>query len=650
MYFFFLETPNSSSATGIICTKSSPHKGAGGSGQISGHSQYVICGKRKGHCRELSEASTYSMQSESGSDSYSHSEVEKLLHRVNELSMVLEAREAKLVELGRANAELNDKNSELKAQIDGLRCRPDTSEMNTITEEYAQRMSAIEKKFQQTLRERDALRGQLKMTQSTLSNSTSKNEFDAIVSEKESMINELKTEGEKLSKQILQQSNIIKKLRSKEKETDSTIKRQTEQIDGLTNETERLKKSLSAKDEVERTQAEAVHKLSMEKRKLAKELTQAKSDLEDSVQKMKSLQISFDAAKKEVSEKQQDHTSLTRKAKDLISLQADHQVLLVQNQQMSAELESLREKLRSDSYGHSVQLQKLRQENYSLLKKLEEIEQRSEENSNAISVATIPLVRQCEALQTTLNDRTIAWEKQETQFMHKIELLEKQLQNVSLVEKNATEHTAQMNARLLNLEESLSKALLQNEQAAAQIQQKQVELDILRNDCRTIRSTAEEVEHNLNETIADLRKQLNDAHEELTESKRKQSAADVCGREEAFKQTSSITERQQSSPPGHDDDVTISEDKLKDSHRSEHNSSPTMSLGQLSQPDSLASHLWPTVKNQKQIVCIGIFLTLFLFLKSKGGNGVPIKHCTCTKTIIWQYIVIWLIYWRHWHY
>lgn len=609
------DSSSTHSATGIVCLKASPHKGS--TGQMASHSQYVICSKRKGHCRELSEASTYSLQSESGSDSYSQSasEIEKLLHRISELSEVLEARESKLVELGRDNAELREKNTDLKAQIDGLRCRPDTSEMNTIAEEYAQRMSALEKKFQQTLRERDALRGQLKTTQSNLSTSTSKNDFDAIVKEKDFMINELKTEGEKLSKQILQHSNIIKKLRAKEKDTDATIKRQTEHIEELTSETERLKKSLSAKDEVERTQMEAVHKLSSEKRKLVKELTQAKSELEDAAQKLKSLQISFDAAKKEVTEKQQDHSSLTRKAKDLVNLQGDHQILLVQNQQMATELESLREKLRSDSYTQSVQQQKLRQENNLLVRKLEEIEQRSEENANAISVATIPLVRQCEALQTTLNDRTITWEKQEIALMRKIESLEKQLQNVSLVEKNANEHTAQLNARLQSLEESLSKALLRSEQSNIQLQQNQVELDILQSEYRKTKTCAEEKERKYDETIADLQRRLDESAKELNDRLQKESP-DEQTRREAAMQTSIRSVHEQRQQPEKLPADHIDEDKMKDSLRSDNNSSPTLSLGQLSQPDSLASHLWPLVSNSHYFI---VYCNIYFKIASQAN-------------------------------
>lgn len=54
----------------------------------------------------------------------------------------------------------------------------------------------------------------------------SSQEMSNINAEKDEIIKELREEGEKLSKQQLQHSNIIKKLRVKEKETDSMIKSQ----------------------------------------------------------------------------------------------------------------------------------------------------------------------------------------------------------------------------------------------------------------------------------------------------------------------------------------------------------------------------------------------------------------------------------------
>lgn len=49
-------------------------------------------------------------------------------------------------------------------------------------------------------------------------------ELNEHVGERDETIKELREEGERLSRQQLQQSNLIKKLRVKEKESDATIK------------------------------------------------------------------------------------------------------------------------------------------------------------------------------------------------------------------------------------------------------------------------------------------------------------------------------------------------------------------------------------------------------------------------------------------
>lgn len=93
-----------------------------------------------------------------------------------------------------------------------------------MTEEYTQRLSALEKKFQQAIREKDSLRKQLDAAKQEAASRLSKAELETLISEKDEIIKELREEGEKLSKQQLQHSNIIKKLRAKEKENESTFK------------------------------------------------------------------------------------------------------------------------------------------------------------------------------------------------------------------------------------------------------------------------------------------------------------------------------------------------------------------------------------------------------------------------------------------
>lgn len=99
-------------------------------------------------------------------------------------------------------------------------------DLSQLTDEYTQRLSALERKFQQAIRDRDLLRKHLEQLKQETASRLSSMEMSTINAEKDEVIKELREEGEKLSKQQLQHSNIIKKLRAKEKENESTLKNQ----------------------------------------------------------------------------------------------------------------------------------------------------------------------------------------------------------------------------------------------------------------------------------------------------------------------------------------------------------------------------------------------------------------------------------------
>lgn len=115
----------------------------------------------------------------------------------------------------------------LHRQLDSFEKHAEQSQsINQITDEYTQRLSALERKFQQAIRERDSLRKNLEQLKVEAATRLSSQELSTLNAEKDEIIKELRDEGEKLSKQQLQHSNIIKKLRVKEKENDALIKSQ----------------------------------------------------------------------------------------------------------------------------------------------------------------------------------------------------------------------------------------------------------------------------------------------------------------------------------------------------------------------------------------------------------------------------------------
>ncbi|XP_004535214.1 TATA element modulatory factor isoform X1 [Ceratitis capitata] len=428
-----------------------------------GQSSSMSTSTKKGHFRGPSEISILSEDSQS--------ELDKLMHRISELSDTLEARELRLLQLERQNMELQERNTEIENTLETL--KTNSGSIDTA-EGFTQRLSALEKKFQASIRERDALRIQIKDLKEELKLKIPKEQLI----ESNVMIDELRLEGEKLSKEILQQSNIIKKLRAKEKTSDATLKKNKEEIVSLTEELERLKKQLNAKEEVERSQIEAVHKISSEKRKLEDENSQQRSKLEDIQSKLSTLQASFEAAKLELQQRTRQHTDLTRTAEEAITAKKERETLKAENQEILNQLSELREKLRGTEQATTKRETQLREENRELMRRLEAAEMRAEAAAQEASLTTVPLMRQLESLQNTLTQRTSNWNQEEKILLDKLAAAQTKLKSLENVETKYEERLELLQKHCTELEDSLSQALLREEKAKMSLQQVQLEYNM----------------------------------------------------------------------------------------------------------------------------------------------------------------------------
>lgn len=564
--------------------------GTGGGGMPNSHMHHTISDgqQKKGHVRELSTHSIQSTASDDSRLSSASTETERLVRRINEMSEILESREYKLMELGRENAELNERTADMRQQLDAKRKRDDCLEVTSVTEEYTQRLSALEKKFQMSIRERDNLREQLKVARNEVLSKVSREDVDAVHKEKDYLICELKLEGEKLSKQILQHSNIIKRLRVKEREADATMKRQKEQLDETAEEMERLKKSLAAKDDVERSQIEAIHRLSSENRKLERDAVVARNQLDDNIQRLKAVQTSFEAARRELTDKQHAAAELSRKSVELVSLESKWSAALQQQQQQQTELLQLRERLRQSESGTGLKEKQLRQENGNLLRRLEDAELRLEQDTQSVTDATIPLVRQLDALQTTLNVRSANWDRQERKLLEQVEQLESQCKRIREAEQTGRERTQELSDKTQQLEVRLCAALLKAEQSAGQLQQRTVEFELSEADFKqklanlkmSIEKSAAN-EEQLQRRVSELQQQF-DAERRLLKRQLHRQTAD-----------------EQEIPTS-----SVATDGVGGPDEKRGSSSPTLSLGRMSMADSFSSNMWPLVS----------FFFFFIFL------------------------------------
>ncbi|XP_014477317.1 PREDICTED: TATA element modulatory factor isoform X2 [Dinoponera quadriceps] len=401
--------------------------------------------KTRGHSRELSEISI-------GSDE-ANLEIEKLLKRVQEMTEILEARESKLIDVSRINMELHEQNANLVKQLENFEKHAEQNQNITqITDEYTQRLSALERKFQQAIRERDQLRKNLDQLKVEAMCRLSSQEMSNISAEKDEIIKELREEGEKLSKQQLQHSNIIKKLRLKEKDADGVMKSQREQIEEQNTELERLKRSLHAKEEVERTQIEAVHTLTAKTRKQEKEIISLQEKLDNAVHKMDAYKKSFDAAKVELSDTKKKLLLTEEELKEAVDNAGE-------SCQLFAQVEDLKLKYRQAEEAHVKRVSReefLKHENSELLKRLEAAEARSEELSESVSVATKPLLRQLEQLQANLLHKSNSFMKQEKVLSDKNVELQSKIENLIEMDRLLREENVNLKSKESHLESKLN--------------------------------------------------------------------------------------------------------------------------------------------------------------------------------------------------
>ena len=119
-------------------------------------------------------------------------ETDKLLKKLSDMSEILEARETKLVELSRSNLELQEKNTDLAAQVkEAMKINAKLNEANISSEEFTNRLSTMEKKLQQTIAERDKFKEEAKVLKIEAASKLSAAEM----AEQDEIISDLRAEG-----------------------------------------------------------------------------------------------------------------------------------------------------------------------------------------------------------------------------------------------------------------------------------------------------------------------------------------------------------------------------------------------------------------------------------------------------------------------
>ncbi|XP_014315520.1 TATA element modulatory factor isoform X2 [Myotis lucifugus] len=422
-----------------------------------------------------------------GSQPEALSEEEDICKKVAFLNEKLDKREAQLLSLSKEKALLEEAYDNLKDEM--FRVKEESSSISSLKDEFAQRIAEAEKKVQLACKERDAAKKEIKTMKEELATRLNCSETSDLLKEKDEQIRGLLEEGEKLSKQQLQSSNIIKKLRAKDKENENIITKLKKKVKELEEELQHLKQVLDGKEEVEKQHRENIKKLNSVVERQEKDLGQLQVDMNELEEKNRSIQAALDSAYKELTDL---HKANAAKASEAQEAALSHEMKA--KEELSAALEKVQEEARQQQEALAIQ-------------RLQEAENRNQELSQSVSSTTRPLLRQIENLQATLGSQTSSWEKLEKNLSDRLGESQTLLAAAVERERAATEELLANKIQLSSMESQNSLLRQENSRFQAQLESEknrlikledeknryQVELENLKDDyVRTLEETRKE--------------------------------------------------------------------------------------------------------------------------------------------------------------
>ncbi|NXP22896.1 TMF1 factor, partial [Scytalopus superciliaris] len=448
------------------------------------------------------------------------SEKQEFKKMIDSLTEKLEKREIQLLSASKEKARLEEAYDNLKDEM--FRMKEESSSLSSLKEEFAQRIADAEKKLQLACKERDAAKKEVKTVKEELATRLNTNETAELLKEKEEQIKGLMEEGEKLSKQQLHNSNIIKKLRAKEKERENINTKQNKKIKELEDELQHLKQVLDGKEDLEKQHRDSIKQLNSVVERQEKDLAKLQAEVEDLEEKNRSVQAALDSAYKELadlhkanatkdSEAQEAALSREMKAKEELGLALEKAQEEARQQQeaLAIQVADLRLALQRAEQQAARKEDYLRQEIGELQQRLQEAESRNQELSQSVTSATRPLLRQIENLQATLGAQTSAWEKLEKNLSDRLGESQSLLAAAAERERAATEELLANKIQMSSSESQNS--LLRQENTRLQAQ-----LEVERNKLKKIENENSRYEVELEGLKDEYAKTLEDAKKEKT--------------------------------------------------------------------------------------------------------------------------------------
>ncbi|KAB2081488.1 hypothetical protein ES319_A05G135700v1 [Gossypium barbadense] len=386
-------------------------------------------------------------------------------------------------------AKLMNENEQLKAVIEDLKRKSNEAEMESLQEEYHQRVSTLERKVYALTKERDTLRRE----------QNKKSDAAALLKEKDEIIKQVMAEGEELSKKQATQESLIRKLRAQIREL------------------EEEKKGLTTKLQVEENKVESIKKDKTATEKLLQE-TIEKHQVELAAQKdfyTNALNAAKEAeALAEARANNEARTELESRLREA----EERESMLVQT------LEELRQTLSRKEQQAVFREDMLRRDIEDLQKRYQASERRCEELITQVPESTRPLLRQIEAMQETTSRRAEAWAAVERSLNSRLQEAESKAAAAEERERSVNERLSQTLSRINVLEAQisclraeqtqLSRSLEKERQRAAEQRQEYL---AAKEEADTREVRANQLEEEIRELRRKHKQELQDAlvHQEL---------------------------------------------------------------------------------------------------------------------------------------
>ncbi|KAJ6932608.1 golgin candidate 5-like [Populus alba x Populus x berolinensis] len=318
-------------------------------------------------------------------------------------------------------AKLMNENEHLKIVIEELKRKSNDAEIESLREEYHQRVATLERKVYALTRERDTLRRE----------HNKKSDAAALLKEKDEIINQVMAEGEELSKKQAAQESTIRKLRAQIREL------------------EEEKKGLMTKVQVEENKVESIKKDKTATENLLQE-TIEKHQAELSAQKVYYTNALSAAKEAEALAEARANNEARTELESRLREAEERETMLVQA------LEELRQTLSRKEQQAVFREEMLRRDVEDLQKRYQASERRSEELITQVPDSTRPLLRQIEAMQETTARRAEAWAAVERSLNSRLQEAEAKAVDAEERERSVNERLSQTLSRINVLEAQIS--------------------------------------------------------------------------------------------------------------------------------------------------------------------------------------------------